>query len=253
MSLIHFPNVRKLFRPDPGYVMLDCDLSGADAQVVAWEADDKELKAAFRSGLEIHDYNMEQMDGKQDPQAPGYKQKRNDFKRAVHGTNYGAAARTIAVTLGWTIARAEDFQQRWFRLHPQIRAWHQRVEFDVQTSRRVRNRFGYDITYFDRPDNLLPQALAWVPQSTVAIVTSRAAINLRKYIPWAELLLQVHDSLVFQIPVHRWNPSSLATLRITMEVSVPYPDPLTIPFGLAASSKSWGDVKKYSWEGVEKP
>ncbi len=246
-----FPNVRELFCPDPGYVLLDCDLAGADAQVVAWEANDLPLKQAFRAGLKIHDFNMEQMDGKQDKTSEGYSKRRDDFKRAVHGTNYGATARTVAITLGWTIARADDFQQRWFKLHPPILRWHQQVEFALQTTRRVSNKFGYDRTYFDRPDALLPQALAWVPQSTVAIVTAKAGVALQKYVPWAELLLQVHDSLIFQIPRHRWNPSSLATLRTVMEVSIPYADPLTIPFGLAASSKSWGSVKKYSWEGVE--
>ena len=38
------PNIRKLYVPDPGYEIFDIDFSGADAQVVAWEADDKPLK-----------------------------------------------------------------------------------------------------------------------------------------------------------------------------------------------------------------
>lgn len=250
-AMVTFPNIRRLFLPDPGYVILDCDLSGADAQVVAWDSNDKDLKKAFRAGLDVHTYNMESMDGKQDKDDPSFGKRRNDFKRAVHGTNYGASARTIAITLGWTIARATDFQERWFRLHPNIRDWHSRIEFDLQTKRQVSNAFGYNITYFDRPDNLLPQALAWVPQSTVAIVTARASIALKRHCPWVELLLQVHDSLVFQIPLHRFNPSSLATLRTIMDVAVPYADPLHIPWGLAASSRSWGQCKKYTWEGKE--
>ena len=51
---IRLPNVRKLFITDPGYVMYEADLKGADAQVVAWEAEDDDLKAAFRAGVDIH-------------------------------------------------------------------------------------------------------------------------------------------------------------------------------------------------------
>ena len=40
MEKIKLPNVRKMFVPDLGYVVFDCDLAGADAQVVAWEAGD---------------------------------------------------------------------------------------------------------------------------------------------------------------------------------------------------------------------
>ena len=51
------PNVRELFLPDPDHVMFECDLKGADAQVVAWEADDEDLKAAFRAGIDVHSKN----------------------------------------------------------------------------------------------------------------------------------------------------------------------------------------------------
>ena len=48
---IILPNIRKFIVPDPGYLIVDADLSGADAQVVAWEADDADLKEAFRDGV----------------------------------------------------------------------------------------------------------------------------------------------------------------------------------------------------------
>jgi hypothetical protein len=45
---IDLPNVRKLFIPDPGKMIFDADLSGADLYVVVWEADDAGLKKALR-------------------------------------------------------------------------------------------------------------------------------------------------------------------------------------------------------------
>lgn len=257
LAEIKLPNVRKLFLPDPGHVLLDVDLSGADAQVVAWEAQDDNLKSAFKAGLNIHNHNGKTIWGDNytiDGKRPGAKYTmRDECKRAVHATNYGTSARTLAVTLGWKISEAETFINRWLtRLHPAIGDWHDRVDYNLKTTRTITNAFGYRIVYFDRVDALLPTALAWTPQSTVALVCSKGGINIRK-IPWVELLKQVHDSLVFQIPIHRFTPANLAVIQRHLEVEVPYPnDPLLIPWEASYSLKSWGDVEKFKWsmEGV---
>lgn len=247
------PNVRKLFQPDPGYLLCDCDLSGADAQVVAWEAGDADLKAAFRAGIDIHNKNGRDVFGESYDPARYSARKgtfRDELKGAVHGTNYVAGIPTLSKDLGWTRHAVASFQTKWFTLHPGIRDWHKQTEYDLQTTRRVSNKFGYRIVYFDRPDNLLPKGLAWIPQSTVAIVCSKAAVRLRRELPWLHILLQVHDSLVFQLPASRATPSSFAEIRRHLEIIVPYHDPLIIPWGLALSSKSWGDVEKKKWEEV---
>lgn len=247
------PNVRKLFLPDPGHCICDVDLSGADAQVVAWEANDEDLKTAFKQGLDIHDHNGRSIwrDQYSRDAVPRKYTMRDELKRAVHGTNYASGVRTMSRTLGWTEPFTRSFQQQWFQLHPGIREWHRRVEGDLHRTRSVRNRFGYRIVYFDRPDNLLPKGLAWIPQSTVAVVCGRGAVRLSKEIPWATILLQVHDSIVFQCPYHRANPGSFAEIRRALNTEVPYgSDPLTIPWGLAMSRSSWGEVQKTKWEEV---
>lgn len=246
------PNVRKLFLPDKGHLICDVDLSGADAQVVAWEAGDDDLKRAFRQGLDIHDYNGNSLWGSRysrDNVVRKYSM-RDELKRAVHGTNYAAGVRTLSSTLGWTQQEVRSFQDAWFRLHPGIREWHRRVERGLQTKRSVSNKFGYRIVYFDRPDNLLPKGLAWIPQSTIAGVCARAAVRLSSELPWLQILLQVHDSVVFQVPYHRCDTRSFAEIKQALYITVPYNDPLTIPWGLALSDRSWGEVKKVKWEEV---
>jgi len=246
------PNIRKLFLPDPGHIICDVDLSGADAQVVAWEANDAGLKQAFQKGLDIHDYNGRSIWGDKyaRDETPRKYTMRDELKRAVHGTNYASGVRTMSRTLGWTESFTRSFQTTWFGLHPGIREWHRRTERDLQLSRSVRNKFGYRIVYFDRPDNLLPKGLAWIPQSTVAVVCGRGAVQLSKEIPWVTVLSQVHDSIIFQVPFARATSSNFADIRRHLEVSVPYGDPLTIPWGLAISSRSWGEVMKTPWDAV---
>jgi len=248
------PNIRKLFVPDKGYMLFDCDLSGADAQVVAWDAEDDDLKAAFRAGEKIHVKNLEDLHGRKfDPVGdrkpiPGHRYSAYDeLKRSIHATNYGSSARTLAITLGWKVGQATEFQHRWFTLHPAIRRWHLRVERDLQTTRSVCNKFGYRIQYFDRVASLFTKALAWIPQSTVGIVCSKGGVALHKEVPWLEPLLQVHDSLVFQIPYSRVTPASLERIKDLLHVPVPYQDELVIPWELSASTVSWGDCKKCDW------
>lgn len=247
------PNVRKMFIPDKGKVILDADLAGADAQVVAWEADDESLKAAFRAGISVHLKNGEDMFGDRFTRALGHHKDPGTpkgvmydaLKRSVHLTNYLGTpfAMNLNPNIRWPIHECKSFQERWFRLHPGVREWHKRVEHSIYSSRSVRNRFGYRIVYFDRIDSVLSQAVAWGPQSTVAEVCFRGALQLQR-LPWVEILLQVHDSVVFQIPFHRaGDATSLDLIRSHLTVPVPYPDPLVISWGIASSEKSWGDCK----------
>lgn len=241
------PNIRKMFVPDPGMTIYDCDLAGADAQVVAYEAEDLDLIRAFREGLDVHDKNARDLWGTSYSTLPGDKshgpkgKRRKECKQGVHATNYGGSARALAKVLGWTMHEAEAFQRRWFSIHPGIKAnFHGRIESSLRSARMVTNRFGYRRVYFDRIDSCFTEALAWVPQSTVAEVSFRGAIQLEEACPYVEMLLQVHDSVVFQIPTSMEN--RLAEMAAALIYEVPYtPNPLVIQWGMAKSRTSWGE------------
>lgn len=242
MRQLVLPNLRKTFIPDPGYTLFDCDLEQADAQVVAWEADDDELKAIFRDpNLDLHDENCKAMFGRLTPEG------RKKIKAGVHATNYGSSARTLAATLGSTVHEADKFQNRWFAMHPGILKWHHDIEMQLQTRRYVENKFGYRRMYFDRIDGLLPEALAWIPQSTVGLVINHGWLNIDTNLPLVQILLQVHDSLVGQYPTS-CDAYIKRQIHKEMLITVPYDDPLVIGVGIATSTKSWGDVEATTWD-----
>jgi DNA polymerase len=245
------PNVRKLIVPDEGCEIASPDLTGADAQTVAWEADDADLKRVFRENkVKIHAYNA--MAVFKDKAPTGYEQPYYDYIRTgVHLVNYGGKAATLAGALVTSEWEAQGFIDYWFRLHPGIKDWHDRIQSELNRARCIYNAFGYRRFYFDRVKDILPEALAWIGQSTTACITNRALVALRQQHELLndlqiQLLLQVHDEILFQYPI-RYREQVLRAVRPIIHIPVPYKDPLVIPWGLKTSEVSWGDCHKRDW------
>lgn len=248
------PNIRRLYIPDPGFTFFDMDLDRADLQVVVWESDDDILKAALRAGADIHLLNVFVLDGKEPPPLeelvethPKYsdhrgprKLKREFAKVFCHATNYVGSSRTVASHTGRTAHDVERAQRIWFGAHPGIKRWHERIDEQIRKRRFVENKFGYRWYIFDRPDGLLPEAVAWIPQSTVACTINRVWLNIHENLPEVEVLLQVHDSLAGQFPFHQ-KEFCIRRLKEEAQITIPYDDPLVIPVGVKVSDSSWGD------------
>jgi DNA polymerase-1 len=255
-----FPNVREIFVPDPGYILCASDLDRADLQVVAWDSGCTLLKQLLKEGLDVHLYNAGHaynldisLDRLRDPAevdllSVQYKRERNLAKAGGHATNYLVHAATLATHLGVTEPEAQAFIDNHFARYPEIRDWHKRVWHEILTEQCTRNAFGFVSRYFDRiTEKTLGEAVAWIPQSTVGLIINKAWERMDHLVPAAEVLLQVHDELIYQVP-----EDSLAELKPALkesfQVVVPYEDPLIIPAGLKTSSRSWAHVKSTSWD-----
>jgi DNA polymerase-1 len=253
---LRLPNVKTMFVPDTGYTFFDGDLDRADLQVVAWEAEDEDLKAALRAGVDIHlhsaravydlpisdDELLESHPNFVETKAKYFSQRQNT-RQVVHATNYVGSARTVAANFGLPIKEVERFQMRWFQLHPGIKRWHERVIKSISTRRYVENRFGYRLYIFDRVDTMVPEAVAWVPQSTVAHYINEIWMKVYLEQPDTQVLLQVHDSLAGQFPSSKRSECLEGLACAARSISVPYDDPLVIPFSIKTSMVSWGDCK----------
>lgn len=249
------PNMRRMFEVRPDEIIIDADITGADAFVVAWDANDAGMKEALRKGIKLHADTATKFWGTKFTNAPGETSNKrtpkgkmyDDIKRATHGTNYGASARTIALALGWSQSDAARFKEFWLHeLHPGIGEWHERTEHMLRTTGCAENQFGYRIRYFDRVDGLLPEALAWRPQSTVAIASFIGAVRVAKRfgrdssMPIVRFLLQVHDSIVMALKTTE--VSAIPEIAQLLKVTIPYPDPLVMSSKIAAAPRAWGDV-----------
>ena len=241
---VALPNIKQMFVPDFGHTIYDIDLAQADAQVVAWEADDEELKAIFRDpDKDLHDENAKVIFGRCD----GIYRKK--AKAGVHATNYLATDYALARALDITTKEAKAFKDAWFEAHPGILEWHQRIENSLYENRTVTNQFGASITFFDRIQEVLKEAVAWIPQSTVGTVINKGILNVHNTMQEeVNLLLQVHDSSAGQyLTSLEENDEFLLQLKKCYEIVIPYEDPLVIGVGLETSTKSWGDCKPRPW------
>lgn len=238
------PNLRSCIVPSPGHTIFNCDLERADLQVVVWEADDDDLKQKLREHVDIHAENAKDLLGLL---RAATEQERHFAKTFIHGTDYGGKARTMAANSNCTVHAADLMQRRWFEAHPGILTWHKRVIAALMAFRTVTNRYGYRRIYFDRIEGVLSEALAWVPQSTVAILISKIQMRMTELLGNdAPIIMQGHDSVVGEY----WTIDEGRVLPVLHEASkivVPYPDPLYIPLELATSTSSWGEVEKRPW------
>lgn len=254
------PNIRKMFIPDPDHVIIEIDIKQGDAQVVAWEAQAKKLMDIFEAQargelmngypIDVHSQNALTVS----PDLPVDKKGRvpdvirQMYKKGVHASNYGVTPYSLARKIGLTIQQANTFQARWFGANPEIKKWHEAIEFELMTKRSVTNIFGYRRFFFERIEDILPEALAWKPQSTVALTVNAGIRNVRRQLPFVQRLLQVHDSAVYQVHKSLFTPELCSQLTQCHLITLPYPRPLTMGVDLKCSDVSWGeciDMEKY--------
>ncbi len=255
------PNIRKTFIPDPGKLIFDVDLTGADAAVAAkecggayWDA----IQKGRKINVEILEYCYPDTFKRWKEAPPELKDVVREpaytkGKNMHYGSLYVGSPKGISASAAIPVNIVTKMQPWFFAQFPEIKEWHRRVEESLYTNRGVSNAFGYRVVYFDRLEGLLPEAVNWICQSTVAIVCQRGSLIIRREFPDVDLLLQVHDSLVGQVDISRAAQVLPALRQRLNSIDIPYrPEPLQIPWGMKASTKSWGDCQDIDWNNLGK-
>lgn len=242
---LKLPNIRKIFIPDPGFECFDTDLSKADLRIVAWESDEQEMKAMLAEGRDPYVETAREF--YKDPTITKLLSNGEDhpkyrvFKSFSHGSHYLGSARGLAGRLGLTIHESERTQKWYFGKYPKILAWQEDLKEQVRKRHYVENKFGFRRFYFDRiSDDTFRKAAAWIPQSTIGVLTNKIWTKFYNNLPEVWVLMQGHDSLFGQYPIHL-REQALKRIKEEAKVIIPYDDPLTIPVGIKTSLVSWGD------------
>ena len=233
--------VRELFIPDEGMIFLGADLSQAEARVVAWLAKEERLIQLFESGGDIHRKTAGMIFGKEEAEVS--QDERQMAKRIVHASNYGMGPRKFAQTAGVREGEARRLQDRYFAAFPKIKVWHLQIQDTLRRTRILRTPMGRIRQFLASwNEELLREAYAYVPQSTVSDILNDGLIQLWRT-SQAELLLQVHDSVVVQCPegletVEGVKGALLGCLTRTILING---RPLTIPVDVKVG-RNWEEV-----------
>lgn len=208
--------VRAVFVPDPGYIFGYADLKSAESLVVAHITGDREMlrlhSPEYMSGeLDGHKYVASFLLDK--PIERITKDERYLGKRVRHAGNYGlswaklqsminADAQETGVSVD--AAQAKSLIHRYRAFHPGLQTWWNETQAELWRTHTLFTLHRRKRVFYDRPDAILPEAIAYVPQGTVADTLNLGLLEIAKSEALRtlgfELLLQVHDAVGFQIP-----------------------------------------------------
>jgi DNA polymerase I-like protein with 3'-5' exonuclease and polymerase domains/uracil-DNA glycosylase len=238
---LELPNIRELFIPDEGQCFFDIDLDSADLRIVTWESDCLWMKDHFKNGRKPYVEVMREYYHDNTMSKNSHPREYAMFKSLCHGTNYLGTAEGIAPRIGLLVRETERIQAWYFGMCPEIKRWQDHIKQQVSGRRYVENAFGYRNYFFDKIEGtVFNQAIAWIPQSSVACLINRAYLAIDdNHGDWISVLLQVHDSLAGTFSIER-RDEALKAIQECATIAIPYEDPLFIPVGVVSSTESWG-------------
>ena len=233
--------VKRLFISDPETILINADLSQAEARIVAYLANEQRLIRVFEEGGDIHRRNAATIFRVKEEDVTLHQ--RELAKRVVHASNYGMGPITFSKNVGVSVAEAKKLLNTYFATYPGIPLWQTRIKHEVQNRRVLVTPFGRRREFFNRwSESMVKEAYAYIPQSTVADIINQAMICLHN--KGLELLLQVHDSIVVQCKTE-CAAETIEQIRTCMEYQLTINNrTMVIPADFKTGS-NWQDMTKW--------
>ncbi len=238
--------IRKAFVAADGHVFVVADYSQIELRILAHLSGDPGLVEAFESGLDVHTATAARINGI-DPAEVNPDQRRK-AKMINFGLLYGMEAYGLAQRLGISREEAQDHVDTYFAQFPDVRDFLQGVVEQARTDGYTttilgRRRYLPELTSSNFRDRQAGERMALnAPiQGSAADVIKKAMIDLDPLLVPLEsqMLLQIHDELVIEVPEERLDPVIDTTRRI-MERVVKLRVPLKVDI---ASGRTLADCK----------
>ena len=239
--------IRQAFVAPAGKKLVSADYSQIELRLVAHVADVKGLKEALRNGEDIHAATASQMFNVpikgMDPMI------RRRAKAINFGIIYGISGFGLAAQLGIPRGEAQDYINAYFQKFPEIRDY-------MEETKALARRQGFVTTLYgrrvwinginDKNPNMRgfsERAAINAPiQGGAADIIKRAMIRLPGALQAAKLkadmLLQVHDELVFEVPEKEIKQTE-TIVRKVMEGAAHLDVPLIVDVGVG---QSWAEA-----------
>lgn len=218
MNMQNWPHsMLKFLLADDGYIYYSFDLSQFENRIVAYVGNVVPMIEAFETGKDVHSLTAGLILGKppdeisnEDGSSPigdGTHSERFWGKKSNHGLNYDLGYKNFALNLEIPEREAKWIVAKYHEIYPGVRQnYHAMIRRQLAENRTLTNLLGRKTLFLGEwGDSLFKEAYACIPQGTCGDVINRRGIchiyyDQQKYSP-VELLIQVHDSVGFQIPL----------------------------------------------------
>ena len=243
--------IRTAFVATSGHALISADYSQIELRILAHMAEIPQLRKAFEDGLDIHAMTASEMFGVPVKDMPPDVRRR--AKAINFGIIYGISAFGLANQLGIPREEAGAYIKRYFERFPGIRDYMEATKKACRVDGYVTTIFGRKCHY-PRITSSNPAERAFneraainAPiQGSAADIIRRAMIRMDGELAsarlGAQMLLQVHDELVFEVPL----PEVERTIAVVRDVMVEAPHPavrLRIPLQVdARAAANWDEA-----------
>jgi DNA polymerase I len=243
--------IRRAFIASPGHKLVSADYSQIELRLLAEIADIPVLKQAFRDGLDIHAMTASEMFGVPIKDMPSEVRRR--AKAINFGIIYGISAFGLANQLGIAREEASAYIKKYFERFPGIRAYMDSTRDFCRAHGYVETLFGRKCHYPDiKASNASIRsfneraAINARLQGTAADIIRRAMVRMEGALAEkklsAQMLLQVHDELIFEVP----DDEVAATLPVVQHTMQDAPFPavlLSVPLHVdARAADNWDEA-----------
>ena len=240
--------IRRAFIATPGTKLVSADYSQIELRLLAEIAGIEQLRKAFREGLDIHAMTASEMFGVPIKNMPAEVRRR--AKAINFGIIYGISAFGLANQLGIGREEAGVYIRKYFERFPGIRDY-------MDETKAFAKKHGYVLTLFGRkchyPDIGASNAsirafneraaVNATLQGSAADIIRRAMIRMDDALAEqklaAQMLLQVHDELVFEVPEQEVEKTLPVVTKVMIDAPLPAVS-LTVPLHVEAhAADNW--------------
>lgn len=223
-------------------ILLSVDYSQIELRLLAHFCLDKNLLEAFREDKDIHTETAIKIFGTQVDQ-----EKRAIAKSINFGLIYGMGSRKLAQTLKISPKEAKSYIESYFESFPTVKNFLKSQEEEILNNGYAQTLLGHR-RYFDFKSatefmqaNYLREGINSIFQGSAADLIKLAMLKIHRHFQGSavKMLLQVHDELIFELPVKIVDEVSREIEGIMNSVYT-----LNVPLKCGiAIGKTWADLK----------